>query len=192
MKASNIKKKVKPTKLLWVDLEMTGLDTDTEVITEVAILVSDFKFNIEHEYEAVVYYSEEDLQERFDAEEQGFWNSMPEERDKLKKACAASKFSLEKIEKDLIKICKKLFPKDEPIIIAGNSIRADREFIEKYMPNLTKLLHYRMFDVSGFKVWIEGNGHEGRKKEERHRALYDIHESMAELKYYLEKGWLKL
>lgn len=192
MKATTIKKKVKPTKLLWMDLEMTGLDTDTEVITEVAALISDFKFNIEAEYEAVVHYSEEDLQKRFDAEEQGFWNSRPEDRDKLKKACAESKLSLEQIEDRLIKICKKSFPKDEKIILAGNSIRADREFIEKFMPKLTSLLHYRMFDVSSLKVWIEGNGHEGRKKEERHRALYDIHESMAELRYYLEKGWLKL
>lgn len=192
MKATTIKKKVKPTKLLWMDLEMTGLDTDTEAITEVAALISDFKFNIEAEYEAVVHYSEEDLQKRFDAEEQGFWNSRPEDRDKLKKACAESKLSLEQIEDNLIKICKKSFPKDEKIILAGNSIRADREFIEKFMPKLTSLLHYRMFDVSSLKVWIEGNGHEGRKKEERHRALYDIHESMAELKYYLEKGWLKL
>lgn len=192
MKATTIKKKVKPTKLLWMDLEMTGLDTETEVITEVAALISDFQLNIEEEYDAVVHYTEEDLQKKFDAEEQGFWNSMPEERDKLKKACAESNLSLAKIEKDLVKICKKVFSKDEKIILAGNSIRADREFIEKYMPELTKLLHYRMFDVSSFKVWIEGNGHEGRKKEERHRALYDIHESMAELKYYLEKGWLKL
>lgn len=192
MKATTIKKKVKPTKLLWMDLEMTGLDTDTEVITEVAALVSDFKFNIEAEYEAVVHYSEEDLQKRFDAEEQGFWNSRPEDRDKLKKACAESKLSLEQIESKLVELCKKNFPKDEMIILAGNSIRADREFIERYMPKLTSLLHYRMFDVSTFKVWIEGNGHEGRKKEERHRALYDIHESMAELKYYLEKGWMKL
>ena len=192
MKATTIKKKVKPTKLFWIDLEMTGLDTDTEVITEVAALVSDFKLNIEAEYEAVVHYSEEDLQKRFDAEEQGFWNSMPEERDKLKKACSESKTSIKEIEKELIKLCKKHFPKDEKVIIAGNSIRADREFIEKFMPELTSLLHYRMFDVSGLKVWIEGNGHEGRKKEERHRALYDIYESMAELKYYLEKGWMKL
>lgn len=192
MKATTIKKKVKPTKLLWIDLEMTGLDTDTEVITEVAALISDFKLNIEAEYEAVVHYAEEDLQKRFDAEEQGFWNSIPEERDRLKKACAESKKNLKEIEEELIEICKKNFPKDEKVILAGNSIRADREFIEKYMPDLTTLLHYRMFDVTGLKIWIEGNGHEGRKKEERHRALYDIHESMEELKYYLEKGWMRL
>jgi len=190
--AVKLPKKQKPTKLLWVDLEMTGLDVKDEVITEIAALVSDFKLNIEAEYEATVHYTQQDLQARFDKEPNGFWNSMPESRDKLMESCASSKMSLKKIEKDLIKICKKSFPKDEKIVLAGNSIRMDRMFIDKYMPKLAALLHYRMFDVTAFKIWIEGNKHEGRKKEERHRALYDIHESMAELKYYLEKGWMKM
>jgi oligoribonuclease len=194
MSKTEVKKvvKQKPTKLLWVDLEMTGLDPNVEVITELAALVSDFKLNIEAEYEAVVHYSSEYLKKKFDAEPNGFWNSMPEERDKLLKSCSQSKLSLEDIENALIEICKKNFPKDEKIILAGNSIRVDRMFIDKYMPRFAALLHYRMFDVTTFKIWVEGNKHEGRKKEERHRALYDIHESMAELKYYLEKGWMVL
>jgi oligoribonuclease len=117
---------------------------------------------------------------------------MPEDRDKLIKACAESESSLEEIEDKMIELLKKNFADDESVILAGNSIRVDRMFIDKYMPRFAALLHYRMFDVTAFKIWIEGNGHEGRKKEERHRALYDIHESMAELKYYLEKGWLKI
>ncbi len=185
-------KKSKPTKLFWIDLEMTGLEPETEVITEVAALVSDFNLKIEAEYEATVHYSKSDLQARFDKEPNGFWNSMPEERDKLMESCAKSKTTLEEVEEELIDICKKNFLKDERIILAGNSIRVDRMFIDKYMPKFAELLHYRMFDVTTFKIWIEGNKHEGRKKEERHRALYDIHESMAELKYYLEKGWMKL
>jgi oligoribonuclease len=185
-------KKQKATKLLWVDLEMTGLEPRDEVITEIAALVSDFKLNIESEYEGVVHYSKEDLKARFNKEPNGFWNSMPKERDKLIKSCSESKLSLEDLEDSLIEICEKHFPKDEKIILAGNSIRVDRMFIDKYMPRFAGLLHYRMFDVTTLKIWIEGNGHQGRKKEERHRALYDIHESMAELKYYLEKGWVKL
>jgi oligoribonuclease len=189
---TTIKKKMKPTKLLWIDLEMTGLEPKDEVITEIAALVSDFDLNIEVEYEATVHYAPSDLKARFDKEPNGFWNSMPEERDKLIKACAESESSLEEIEDKMIELLKKNFADDESVILAGNSIRVDRMFIDKYMPRFAALLHYRMFDVTAFKIWIEGNGHEGRKKEERHRALYDIHESMAELKYYLEKGWLKI
>jgi oligoribonuclease len=184
-------KKKKPTKLLWMDLEMTGLMPETEVITEIAALVTDFTLEVSKEYEAVVHYEANDLKARFDREENGFWNSMPEERDKLLKSCSESKQSLEDIENDLIALCKKYF-KDEPVIIAGNSIRVDRIFIDKYMPRFAALLHYRMFDVSTFKIWIEGNGHQPRIKQERHRALYDIHESIEELKFYLEKGWLKI
>lgn len=190
--STTIKKKMKPTKLLWIDLEMTGLDPEAEVITEIAALVSSFGLAIEHEYEATVHYSPMDLKARFDKEENGFWNSMPEERDKLIAACDKSEINLEEIEDEMIKIVKKCFSKEESVILAGNSIRVDRMFIDKYMPRFAALLHYRMFDVTTFKIWIEGNGHEGRKKEERHRALYDIHESMEELKYYLEKGWMKL
>jgi oligoribonuclease len=192
MSGSKIVKKQKPTRLFWIDLEMTGLDPKSEVITEVAALVSDFKLNVECEYEGVVHYSKEDLKERFDKEPNGFWNSMPKERNKLMKSCSESELSLTDLEDSLIEICKKYFPEEERIVLAGNSIRVDRMFIDRYMPRFAALLHYRMFDVTAFKIWIEGNGHEGRKKEERHRALYDIHESMAELKYYLEKGWVKL
>lgn len=189
---TTVKKKMKPTKLLWVDLEMTGLDPEKEVITEIAALVSDFELNIEQEYEDTVHYAPSDLKARFDAEENGFWNSMPEERDKLIEACEKSTSSLKEIEDKMIEIVKKNFAEDESVILAGNSIRVDRMFIDKYMPRFAALLHYRMFDVTTFKIWIEGNGHDGRKKEERHRALYDIHESMAELKYYLDKGWMRL
>ncbi len=184
-------KRQKATKLLWLDLEMTGLDPETEVITEVAALVSDFELNVEKEYESKVHYSPTKLKNKFDKEVNGFWNSMPEERDRLVSDCAESKLKLSDIEDDLIALIKANF-NGEPVVLAGNSIRVDRIFIDKYMPRFAELLHYRMFDVTTFKIWIEGNGHEGRKKEERHRALYDIHESMAELKYYLEKGWLRL
>ena len=185
-------KKQKPTKLLWVDLEMTGLDPQTEVITEVAALVSDFKLNVEAEYEAKVHYSPAKLKKMFDAEVNGFWNSMPEERDRLIADCEQSKLKLKDVEDELIALVKEHFPADERVILAGNSIRVDRMFIDKYLPRFAALLHYRMFDVTALKIWIEGNGHEGRKKEERHRALYDIHESMAEVRFYLEKGWVKL
>lgn len=185
-------KRQKATKLLWVDLEMTGLDPKTEVITEVAALVTDFKLEVEKEYEAKVHYSPTYLKKKFDKEPNGFWNSMPEERDKMINDCTESKLKLRDIEDRLIMICRKNFPKGERIILAGNSIRVDRMFIDKYMPRFAELLHYRMFDVTVFKIWIEGNGHEGRKKEERHRALYDIYESIAEAKLYLEKGWIKL
>ncbi len=189
---SNDLKRQKGTKLLWLDLEMTGLDPETEVITEVAALVSDFKLKVEKEYEAKVHYSPAKLKAMFDVEPNGFWNLMPEERDRMITDCAESKFKLSDIEDALIAIVNEYFAAGEKVILAGNSIRVDRMFIDKYLPRLAELLHYRMFDVTTLKIWIEGNGHQARKKEERHRALYDIYESMEELKYYLEKGWVKL
>lgn len=184
-------KKEKPTKLLWMDLEMTGLDPEVEVITEVAALISDFKLKVEVEYEAKLHYSPAKLKAKFDAEVNGFWNSMPEERDRLVADCASSKLKLRDVENQLIKLVEDNFGV-QPVILAGNSIRVDRMFIDKYMPRFAALLHYRMFDVTTLKIWIEGNGRQARKKEERHRALYDIYESIAELKYYLEKGWVRL
>lgn len=190
----------KPTKLFWVDLEMTGLDVETEVITEAAVLISDFKLNLlnlnsdgdkNEGFEAVIHYSEGELKQKFDSEESGFWNSLPKERDKLIEACASSRLSLRDVEDSLIKIVEEFF-NGEPVILAGNSIRMDRMFIDKYMPRFAALLHYRMFDVSTLKIWIEGNNHPARKKLEKHRALYDIYESIEELRYYLKKGWMSL
>lgn len=174
---------------MWVDLEMTGLDPDNDVIIEVAALVSDFKFNILREFESAVYYPAGFLEAKLNSDTGSFWNSRPKARDQLLRDCAKSVNSLRSVEIKLIEIIKEHF-KDELVILAGSSIRVDRAFIDNYMPELAALLHYRMFDVTSFKIWIEGQGHKPRKKAERHRALYDIYESMEELKFYLEKGYL--
>ncbi|HSW90953.1 MAG TPA: exonuclease domain-containing protein, partial [Candidatus Saccharimonadales bacterium] len=74
----------------------------------------------------------------------------------------------------------------EPAVLAGNSIHQDRRFIRQWWPEVEALLHYRMFDVSSFKVWMQGKYGLEFEKKETHRALDDIDESIAELQYYLE------
>ena len=74
-----------------------------------------------------------------------------------------------------------------PAILAGNSIHQDRRFIRQWWPEIEKRLHYRMFDVSSFKVWMQGAHHTKYEKQKTHRATDDIRESISELKSYLDK-----
>ena len=93
--------------------------------------------------------------------------------------------SEEDLDRTLGEIAIKHFKKKNPVIICGNSIAQDRKFIDKYLPNFAERLHYRMLDVSSFKiVFREMLGREF-KKANSHRALDDIRESIAELKYYM-------
>ena len=91
------------------------------------------------------------------------------------------------VENDLCTLVKKYFLPKETVYLAGNSIRVDRSFIDVYMPKFSKILHYRMLDVTAFKLLWTGQGGTEYKKAEHHRALDDIHESIAELKYYNTK-----
>ncbi len=192
MKAADTKlKSKKPTRLLWVDLEMTGLNPAEDVISEVAIIVTDFKFHQLEQFSSAVNYPKGFLEQKFDSEPNQFWNSRPAGRNDLLKSSAQSVHNLRSIEQKILALVKEYF-KGELVILAGNSIRVDRAFIDNYMPELAATLHYRMLDVSSFKIWIEGNGHPSRKKIEKHRALSDIEESIAELKFYLQQGWLKI
>lgn len=179
---AEIDKTSKPTKLLWVDLEMTGLDPAENVILEVAALVTDFDFNILDRYEAVIWQSDEAI------DNSNEWS---------KKQHAASGL-LERVrtdsqpESDVINQFSGFINSnfgDEPAVLAGNSIHSDRNFIKKYWPAVDDLLHYRMLDVSSLKVFMQGKYDVGFPKTEDHRALTDIEASIAELKYYLE--WLK-
>lgn len=170
---------MKKAKLLWLDLEMTGLDPVKDRILEVAAIATDMELNEVARFEAVVKVSEKLIESRMVGE---FWEQNSESRDALK-AQNASGRPVSKVEKELISFIKKNFGKT--IYLSGNSIHQDRKFIENEMPELNKLLHYRMLDVSAWKIYFENALNKRFVKPDHHRALDDIQGSIEELKWYL-------
>lgn len=172
-------------RILWIDLEMTGLDPQKDPILEVAAIITDWDFKEIATYEGIVKAEELTLQERLVANAV-FWDANPASRDGLLKQNADGK-SLEIIEDELLAFVDKHFEAGKPVLLAGNSIHMDRRFIVAQWPRLDAKLHYRMLDVSSWKVVFENKFHKKFAKPEEHRALGDIRGSIMELQYYLTK-----
>lgn len=166
-------------KLLWIDLEMTGLDPIKDRICEVAAIATDMKLNEIATYEAVVKVNKALMDKRMVGE---FWEKNSKSRDALKLQNQTGK-PVKQVEKELLGFINQHFGKE--IYLAGNSIHQDRKFIEREMPELNKRLHYRMLDVSAWKVYFENALDKKFVKPENHRALDDINGSIEELKWYL-------
>lgn len=181
MTATNLKKVI-PKRLLWIDLEMTGLDPQKDVILEVAAEITDFDFNTIATYESRVRQVKSVVEARMQANI--WWKDYPENRDDFLKHVATAPTS-KQVEDDLIALVEEHFG-GEPVIIAGNSIHNDRKFIERWWPGFDLRLHYRMLDVSSFKIWMQGRHHMEYGKKDVHRAFDDIQASIAELQFYLE------
>lgn len=170
---------MKKAKLLWIDLEMTGLDPAKDRILEVAAIATDMSLNEVARYEAVVNVPEKLMKERMVGD---FWDKNSKSRDALIAQNKNGK-PVTEVEKALLDFINQNC--DKEIYLAGNSIHQDRKFIEREMPELNRKLHYRMLDVSAWKIYFENAL--GRKftKPENHRALDDIEGSIEELKWYL-------
>lgn len=173
----------KKAKLLWIDLEMTGLDPIEDRILEVAAIVTDWEFNELAVYEAVKKVGPNLMTTRMVGE---FWEKFPKVRDALVAQNATGKNG-RTVENELLAFIDELFDGDERVLLAGNSIHQDRKFIENEWSRLDKRLHYRMLDVSAWKVVFAGKYDKQFFKPESHRALEDIRGSIEELKYYLER-----
>lgn len=178
-------KNLRPTRLLWVDLEMTGLDPAKDVILEVAAEITDFDFTTLASYETMIKQSKAVVTRRMQAN--AWWQSFPQNRDQFINNTASGR-ELKKVEQDLLALVEEHF-EQTPAILAGNSIWNDRLFIKQWMPALDLKLHYRMLDVSSLKIVMQGKFDKVFKKPEVHRAFEDIQGSIAELQYYLD--WLK-
>ncbi len=187
MRMSDIDKTAVPTKLLWVDLEMTGLDAQQDVILEIAVEITDFSFNTIASYEAIIAQPTDVVVDRM--QKNTWWQSYPENRDEfINKTASVNAKPLEVVEQELIGLIEEHFGA-EPAVLAGNSIYNDRGFIKQWWPRLDLKLHYRMLDVSSWKVFMQGANGVAFEKKEVHRAFDDIQASIAELQYYLE--WFK-
>lgn len=163
--------------LLWLDMEMTGLEVETNVPIEVAAIVTNWQFEPLEEYHSVIFQS----QERLDAMDE--WNQTHHRASGLYDLIKSGRPCSE-VDTALEDLCARYFKKDRPVL-AGNSISQDRLFIRAYMPKLEKRLHYRMLDVSSWKVIFNGVYNRPFKKKDSHRALDDILESINELKHYM-------
>ena len=166
--------------LLWVDLEMTGLDPAKDRILEVAAIVTDWNMEELGTFTAVVKVDEQLMRERMVGE---FWEKNKDSYNALVAQNADGK-PAEQVERELLDFLKQF--KVETVYLAGNSIHQDRKFIEREWPELNKKLHYRMLDVSAWKVYFENALHRQFAKPENHRALDDIRGSIEELKWYLK------
>ena len=170
---------MKRAKLLWIDLEMTGLDPEKDRILEVATIATSWDLAPIKTYEGIVKVDEDIIKERMVGE---FWEKNADSYKSLVQQNTNGK-PVQEVEQDLLHFLDNNF--GDEIYLAGNSIHQDRKFIDREMPELSKRLHYRMLDVSAWKIYFENALGKKFIKPENHRALSDIEGSIDELKYYL-------
>lgn len=174
--------------LIWIDLEMTGLEPDTDRIIEVATIVTDANLNVLAEGPVLAVHQTNDVLAGMDE-----WNTRTHGGTGLTERVKASGLSEPDAEQQTIDFLKQYIPKGKSPM-CGNSICQDRRFLVRTMPELEAFFHYRNLDVSSFKEVIKRwrpNLLKGFSKKNTHKALDDIRESIEELKYYREH-FLKL
>ena len=173
--------------LIWMDLEMTGLDVQRHVIVEIATLVTDDELNIIAEGPDLVIHQPDDAL----AEMDDFVTNM-HTTSGLLDLIKTSTISVEDAMRQTLEFIQLHSPEPGKVPLCGNSIRTDRTFLDKYMPEIEHWLHYRCVDVSTVKElvkrWNPGLEHARPKSEGiTHRAMDDIRDSVAELKFYRER-----
>lgn len=170
-----------PKNLIWIDLEMTGLDTQNDVIIEIATVVTDANLNILAEGPVIAVHQPDSILNGMDD-----WNRKQHGGSGLVERVRASQYDEAAAEKETLAFLEKYVPAGESPI-CGNSICQDRRFLARCMPQLEGWFHYRNLDVSTLKElgnrWApEMAG--GFSKESKHLALDDIRDSIEELRYY--------
>jgi len=178
-----VKKAFKPERILWVDLEMTGLDPIEDRILEVGAIVTDWDFKEIARFEAVKKVGPNLMKQRMVGE---FWDEFSDVRDALIAQNEGGKNG-RTVENELLAFIDEYIGTEGKVLLAGNSIHQDRRFIANEWHRLDARLHYRMLDVSAWKVVFEGKFKKKFAKPEAHRAIDDIRGSIEELQYYLKK-----
>ena len=169
--------------LIWVDLEMTGLDPRHDRIIEMATVVTDDQLNVIAEGPVFAIHQSDELLNGMDE-----WNTNQHNKSGLVQRVKESVFTEEMAEAQMLEFLRQ-HTVDGKSPMCGNTMGKDRRFLAAYMPELEKYFHYRMIDVSSLKElalrWAP-TVYNGLKKDSAHLALSDIHDSINELKYYRE------
>lgn len=174
--------------LIWMDLEMTGLDPLSDRILEIALVVTDIDLNIiEDGIEYVIHQNDDILEEMND------WCKEHHGQSGLVDKVKSSKLTIAQAEEEIIVYLQR-FIKEGDAPLCGNSIHQDRSFLAAYMPRMNNYFHYRNVDVSSLKeLSYRWYPHLPKfKKENKHTALEDVYESIDELKYYREKLFISM
>lgn len=172
--------------IVWVDLEMTGLEPESDVIIEIAVIVTDGQLDSVVEGPDLVIRATEDELSRMPPVVVEMHRASG-----LTEVVRASEIDVRHAEQEALAFIKRHVPLARSAPLAGNSIGTDRSFLRKYMPELEGYLHYRNVDVSTLKElvgrWYPGLLDERGEKQGGHRAMADIRESINELRWYREK-----
>jgi oligoribonuclease len=177
-----------PNNLIWIDMEMSGLDPDTDKVLEVALVVTDSQLNTVAEAPVLVVHQPDAVLGRMDD-----WNKSTHAKSGLIERVKASTLTDAEVERRMVAfLAGHVAPKASPM--CGNSVHQDRRFLARHMPALEAFFLYRNLDVSTLKElakrWKPAIM-AGLTKHGKHEALADVHESIEELKYYREH-FLKL
>jgi oligoribonuclease len=169
--------------LIWIDMEMTGLNPERERIIEIATIVTDSQLNVIAEGPVYAIHQADELLDEMDS-----WNTKQHNGSGLVKRVKESTVTEAEAEAGTVEFLKKYVqPGKSPM--CGNSVHQDRRFLTRYMPDLERFFHYRLLDVSTLKElasrWAPGVA-SGLHKDSKHLALSDIRDSIEELKYYRE------
>lgn len=169
--------------LIWIDLEMTGLDSFNDVIIEIATIVTDKHLNLLAEGPVIAIHQSDETLAKMDD-----WNQKQHGGSGLVTRVKASEWDERQAELATLEFLQEYVPAGASPM-CGNSICQDRRFLARHMPELEKYFHYRHLDVSTLKElanrWVPGLA-EKFKKESKHLALDDIRDSIDELKFYRE------
>ncbi len=169
--------------LIWLDMEMTGLNPDTDHIIEVAMVISDSQLETVAESPVLVVHQATSILEGMDD-----WNKSTHARTGLIEKVKASALNDAKVEEQMLAFLEQHVPANTSPM-CGNSICQDRRFMARWMPKLEEYFHYRNLDVSTLKELAKRWKPEilsGIAKQGKHEALADIYESIEEMKYYRE------
>ncbi|SFK65383.1 oligoribonuclease [Nitrosomonas aestuarii] len=169
--------------LIWIDMEMTGLEPDKDRIIEVAIVITDSQLSTIAEGPVLVVSQTNEVLNGMDK-----WNQSTHAKSGLINKVKASRLTEAEVETQMLAFLQQHVPSGVSPM-CGNSICQDRRFMARWMPQLEAYFHYRNLDVSTFKELVKRWKPEiasGLKKESKHEALADIYDSINELKYYRE------